>query len=58
MGILLSCKETTSRNIPAQISEDSVYAKEFIKKAKEIQGLLLPGIITLVKDKETAIAVA
>jgi hypothetical protein len=58
IGMLLSCRESTSNNIPAQISEDSTYAKEFVKRAHKTNGLLLPGIIPLIKDKQAAIAVA
>lgn len=58
MGILLSCRESAPSTISVQTSEDSTYAKEFIKKAHETQGLLLPKIAPLIKNNETAIAVA
>ncbi|QHT70405.1 hypothetical protein GXP67_28995 [Rhodocytophaga rosea] len=51
-------RENTSYKITSQISEDSTYAKEFIKRSLETKGLLLAGMKPIIKDKQAAIAVA
>jgi hypothetical protein len=65
LGILPCCQKTGIANQTdassleqTQTPEDEAYAKEFVEKAKKSQGLLLPRIAPVIKDKQAAIAVA
>ena len=64
-AVLISCKRTDSSEksdktitVERQTHENEAYAQDFVKKAKGSNGLLLPGIRSLIKNKETAVAVA
>lgn len=65
IGFLLSCQKTDNPNQADEIAqqeahppEQEAYAKAFVEKAQRSQGLLLPGMGTLVANKQAAIAVA
>jgi hypothetical protein len=63
LGILLSCQKNgnphqTDVSVQTQTTEDEAYAKAFVEKAKESQGLLLPRIAPVIKDNQAAVAVA
>lgn len=65
VGMLVACQQTNDIKLTdetasevVQTQSEEAYAKEFIEKANKSQGLLLPKIAPLIKDKKTAIAVA
>jgi hypothetical protein len=65
IGILTCCQKTNDTKQAAEVvptdlqtSEDEAYAKNFVEKAKNSEGLLLPRIGSLIKDRQAAVAVA